>query len=149
MLPPTLLHVCWEADPPAYAISLSPYRAQTCVSEAGQGNQYPSIFWVPSSLFSCLPWCPCKPPLHRCPEQFVTDAKNIFVLPAPPGYEKTCPDMVEFWPWEQLTWTRRPTVVIFLDDYWHSRRSWRMPNSCLGNNASKGNTQYSHCPTKD
>lgn len=40
--------------------------------------------------------------------------KNIFVLPAPPGYEKTCPDMVEFWPWEQLTWTRRPTIVIFL-----------------------------------
>lgn len=37
----------------------------------------------------------------------------------------------------------------FLSDYGHSRRSWRMPNSWLGNNASKGNTQYSHRPTKD
>lgn len=54
--------------------------------------------------------------------QFDIDAKNIFVLLTPPGYE-TWPDMVEFWPWEQLIQARRPTVVFFLDDYCHSIRS--------------------------
>lgn len=112
------------------------------------GESAPKQNKVPSSLFSRLPRCPCKPPLHRCPVQFDTDAKNIFVLLAPPGYE-TCLDMVEFWPWEQLTQARRPTIVVFLDDYCHSRRSWRMPHSWLGNNSGKGNTQYSPCPTKD
>lgn len=72
---------------------------------------------------------------------------NIFVLLAPPGYE-TNPD-VQFQPWEQRTRNRRPKIVIFLVDYCHSRRSWRIPYSWLGNSENKGNTQYSHCPTKD
>lgn len=107
------------------------------VSEAGQGNQHPSIFWVPSLTVFMSPQIAHANLLYTgVLSNLILMQKNIFVLPAS-GYEKVCPDMVEFWPWEQLTWTRRPTVVVFLvitdipEDHEGCQMSW------LKNNATK------------
>lgn len=45
------------------------------------GKSTPKKNKVTFSLFSCLPSCPCKPPLHRCSMQFDIDAnKHLCVV---------------------------------------------------------------------
>lgn len=109
MLPPTLSHFSWELDPSAGAISLSLSlcEAQICVFEAGQETQNPRKIRCHLLYFHVSPGAYANLLYTDALSNLILLQINIFVLLALPGYE-TCPDMVEFQPWEQLRQTEDP-----------------------------------------